>query len=653
MSKFLDIGVEKDHIESITKAGGLPALSELIWNSLDADASEIKIEYKKNGLEGFEYIKVIDNGHGLTYEKAQKVFSKLGGSEKKTVIQSPSGRRYHGKEGKGRYKSLSLGDSVKFVSVFESDNIKSTFDIVIDRNQLSKTQISDLKSLKKGEGQTGFLVEIFNINNKNANLALDNQYRKELEEKFTSYWLSYPKFKIFFNGNELDFLSMIKNKIENVIPVEDNGVKHIFRIKILEWNFDNKKKTYLCNLDGIPFIETSVGIRTSIPLSVFIQSDYIEKLQRDNTLEFYENNELVKGILKETKEFTRDYVRTRLHENSKEYIQELKQKGLYPYKDKADNLIEETKRQVFDIVALNLHEYLPSFSEQDDKNIKLTLNLVSESLNNDSKTLRRILTEVIELPEAKREELVELLDGTSLSNIIDTMTEIKNRLNFLNGLEQIIYENELNKNFKERKHLHKIIINETWIFGDEYTYGVDDVSLKTVLKTYLKECLQREDLEEIMDSEDNEELNTIPDVCLWKQFSLGKAGFENLVIELKKPSKNAGFIEKSQIEQYASKVANDKRFSFNKTKWNFILITKNVTKDVAPLMKQPNRKYGHIFEGENYNIFILTWGEIISEAKIRLNYIKERLNINLKDNDEGLNYIKARYKEYLPENLKD
>ena len=649
MSKILDLGVEKDHIESITKAGGIGALAELIWNSLDADASEIVIEFKKTALDGFEYIKVKDNGHGLTYDDAQKVFSRLGGSAKKFVYTSPNGRRYHGKEGKGRYKSLSLGDSVKFTSIYEDKGDKSTFEINIDRNQLSRTEISDLKQLKKGEGKTGFTVEIFNVNLKNASLALKPDSKKELEEKYTSYWISYPKFKIFINGVELEFSSLIKNTKEKLIPVEDGNTKHLFKLKILEWNFDNKKKTYLCNMDGIPFSETSLGIHSSIPISIFIQSDYIETLHRNNQLDFFESDEIITEIIKESKKFAREYVRNRLHEYSKEFITELKQKGIYPYKEPADNLIEETKRQVFDIVALNIHEHLPSFNEQDDKNKQLTLNLISEALNNDSKTLRRILTEVIELPESKREELVELLDSTTFTNIIDTMTVIKNRLNFLNGLEQIIYDKTTNQNFKERKHLHKIIVKETWIFGDEYALGVDDVSLKNVLKAHLKDCLHREDFEEIIGAENNEELNTIPDVCLWQQYSLGRAGFENLVIELKKPSLNAGFTEKAQIESYASKVANDKRFSKNKTKWNFILITKDVKKEIEPLLQQQNKRYGHIFDGDNYNIYILTWGEIIAEAKIRLNYIKEKLNINLKDNDEGLNYIRDKYKEYLPE----
>lgn len=367
MSKILDIGVEKDHIESLTKANGISSLMELLWNSLDADASEIRVEYKTNSLGGYEYIKIIDNGHGLTYQKAQDVFSRLGGSEKKLKTQSPSGRQYHGKEGKGRYKGLALGDYVKFTSTYQSNGALSEFNITLDRNHLSKTEISDLKLLKKGEGKSGFKVEISNINIKNADNALKFENRRELEEKFASYWINYPEFKIYFNDIELLFSSLIKNTEEVEIKVESGELTYKFIIKVIEWTFENKKKTYLCNSQGIPFLETNLGIRSSIPISVFIQSVYIEELQRDNTLELFEADEILLGILKSSKDFAREYIRKRLHEYSKEFIQDLKRKGLYPYKEPADNLIEESKRQVFDIVALQIHEYLPSFNDQDDK----------------------------------------------------------------------------------------------------------------------------------------------------------------------------------------------------------------------------------------------------------------------------------------------
>lgn len=192
--------------------------------------------------------------------------------------------------------------------------------------------------------------------------------------------------------------------------------------------------------------------------------------------------------------------------------------------------------------------------------------MVKEALENDASSLHKILTEVIELPQEKQEELVEILEETSLSSVIDTMTEIKNRLKFLSGLEQIIYDKELSKNILERKHLHKIVANETWIFGDEYTYGVDDVTLRNVLKANLK-FLGRNDLEEKVDESDNSGLQTIPDVCLWKQYSIGKPGEKrNLVIELKRPTVDAGQDELSQIKKYATNISKDKRFPKEKTK---------------------------------------------------------------------------------------
>lgn len=653
MSKTINLAVEKDHIESLTRSSGMNALSELIWNSLDADASEINISFKPNTLGGYEYITIEDNGHGLDYIKAQKVFGNLGGSEKKYSTQSPQGRQYHGKEGKGRYKSLALGDLITFTSTFKNGGEQlNTFDITFDRNHISSSIFSDLKIIPKETGNIGFKVEISNINNKQASEALQKRNRIELEQRFASYYISYPTFSVSFNGTKLDFNSVIKKTFEKKIPFDIDGKKTLFLIKIIEWNFNiEKKKTYLCNYKGIPFNEDNLGIRSSLPISIFIQSDYIELLHRDNKLNIDGLDENIIAVKKEAIKIAREYVKNQLHKYSSEYISKLKKDGIYPYKDNAESIVEVSKRQVFDIVALQIHEFLPNFDEQELKTKQLTLSLIKEALEKDANTLRKILSEVIELPDAKREELVEILEETSLSNIIDTMTEIKNRLNLISGLEQIVYDDNVGFDVKERKHLHKIVIKETWLFGDEYTLGADDITLKNVLKAYLKDALNREDFQEIFDSEDNSELNTIPDVCLWQQYSLGSAGKENLVIELKKPNKKAGFTEKTQIESYASKVTNDARFPKDKTKWKFILLVKDVKPELESSMNQKNRKYGHIIEGDNYDVYIFSWGTVLSEAKIRHEYIKEKLNISLQDNERGLNYLRNKYKEYLPDDF--
>jgi hypothetical protein len=648
MSKKIDLGVEKDHIESLTKAGGITAISELIWNSLDADASVIEIETKRNKLDGIESITIKDNGHGIDYSKAQDVFGRLGGSQKKLSTTSPNGRHYHGKEGKGRYKSLALGDLVQFKSTYKNSDSFKQFTITLDRNHLSYSDFSDLKTLPKGTGESGFEVLIQNVNLEHATEAIEVKNRKDIEQKFASYWINYPDFSISFNGNKLEFESLIKNTDLVDFLIEKEDLSYKFDIKVIEWNFDIKKKTYLCNTKGVPFKEINLGIRSTIPISIFIQSVYIEKLHRENTLDLQEMDEIVQLAHDKAKAFAREYVRIRLHQYSGEFIKGLKEKGLYPYTEKADSLIEESKRQVFDIVALQVNEYLPDFEDQQDKSKKFTLTLIKEALEKDSNALRKILTEVIELPDEKREELVEILEETSLSSVIDTMTEIKNRLKFLNGLEELIYNKEENKNVLERKHLHKIITNETWIFGDEYTYGVDDVTLKTVLKEYLKH-LGRDDFEETISTEENDELQIIPDVCLWRQFPQGVPGHKtNLIIELKKPRVDAGPDELSQIKLYASRVSRDRRFPKEKTKWKFLLVTKDIKSDIEYELEQTDRRYGHVLASDLVDVHVLTWGHIISEARTRFEYIKEKLNLNLMDNEKNLEYLKTKYREYLP-----
>ncbi|MCH8535453.1 MAG: ATP-binding protein [Flavobacteriaceae bacterium] len=648
MSKKIDLGVERDHIESLTKAGGVTAISELIWNSLDADSSVIEIETKRNKLDGIESITIKDNGHGIDYSKAQDVFGRLGGSQKKLSSTSPNGRHYHGKEGKGRYKSLALGDLVLFKSTYRNSDSFKQFTITLDRNNLSYSDFSELKTLPKEKGESGFEVLIQNVNQEYATEAIEIENRKDIEQKFASYWINYPDFTISFNGNRLEFESLIKHTDSTDFLIKKDDLSYRFDIKVIEWNFDIKKKTYLCNTKGVPFKEVNLGIRSTIPISIFIQSIYIEKLHRENTLDLQEMDELVQVAHDKAKIFAREYVRKRLHQYSGEFIKGLKDKGLYPYTDKADNLVEESKRQVFDIVALQVNEYLPDFEDQQDKSKKFTLTLIKEALEKDSNALRKILTEVIELPDDKREELVEILEETSLSSVIDTMTEIKNRLKFLNGLEELIYNKEENKNVLERKHLHKIITNETWIFGDEYTYGVDDVTLKNVLKEYLKH-LGREDFVETVSEKENDQLQIIPDVCLWRQFPQGVPGHKtNLIVELKKPRVDAGPDELSQIKLYASRISKDRRFPKEKTKWKFLLVTKDIKSDIEYELEQTDRRYGHVIASDLVDVHVLTWGHIINEARTRFEYIKEKLNLNLMDNEKNLDYLKTKYREYLP-----
>jgi hypothetical protein len=46
----IEIQVENDHIERLTGAKPILALSELIWNAYDADASQVRVEFEEGRL---------------------------------------------------------------------------------------------------------------------------------------------------------------------------------------------------------------------------------------------------------------------------------------------------------------------------------------------------------------------------------------------------------------------------------------------------------------------------------------------------------------------------------------------------------------------------------------------------------------------------
>jgi signal transduction histidine kinase len=72
----ISVQVENDHIERLTSAKPLIALSELIWNSYDADAREVYVDFEEGSLTKLGIIRIADDGVGVPYEKAPSFFSR-------------------------------------------------------------------------------------------------------------------------------------------------------------------------------------------------------------------------------------------------------------------------------------------------------------------------------------------------------------------------------------------------------------------------------------------------------------------------------------------------------------------------------------------------------------------------------------------------
>ncbi|WIB67583.1 hypothetical protein DEI93_00690 [Curtobacterium sp. MCBD17_035] len=98
----------------------------------------------------------------------------------------------------------------------------------------------------------------------------------------------------------------------------------------------------------------------------------------------------------------------------------------------------------------------------------LALSLLRETFETDPEALLPILRNFSQLPQARIDELKEVLEHTTLSQLISLGREVGNRVEFLSGLNAVLFERAIKKRMLERRQLHRILAHETWLFGEEW-----------------------------------------------------------------------------------------------------------------------------------------------------------------------------------------
>jgi hypothetical protein len=77
------IEVQQDFVERQSCAQPIPALAEIIWNAVDADATAVNVEFEDDGLGGMSKIIVSDNGHGIPRTEASTASTTLPNSARR------------------------------------------------------------------------------------------------------------------------------------------------------------------------------------------------------------------------------------------------------------------------------------------------------------------------------------------------------------------------------------------------------------------------------------------------------------------------------------------------------------------------------------------------------------------------------------------
>lgn len=641
----LRVSVESDHLEKLIKTP-LVGLAELVWNALDADADLVEITTLSNDAGGPDGLRVTDNGQGMNHERAELDFKKLGGSWKTTVTATDLGRALHGKHGQGRWAAYGIGESVVWDSIAKktasTEGELEQLRIAGRRSALNEFNLSESRPAAEG-AKTGTTVTVHELTKRAEKDLLRTDAAEELTTTFALYLEQYPV-KVIWDDTELDPSLLQLDRVD--VPLDVEGVDDEIVLVIIEWNRSVPRALHLCDASGMSYTHIQPGIHApGFQFTGYLTWDGFKEHHNDVMLGEMAA-EPIPAILEAAKDAMRAYFKKRTGDRGTELIAAWKADETYPYKTEPTTPIEHAERDLFEIVAV---ASASAVEAAEPKSRALSLRLLREALETSPATLRNVLAEVLDLPADQLEELGTLLERTTLSSLIAAARTITDRLDFLAGLEEIVFDSELRTYVKERSQLHRIMAAETWVFREEYALTADDHTLTTALKAHV-ELLGREDLApadltaEVVDDEGS---RMVVDLMLSKVIEQPDNRREHVVIELKRPTVHIGMDEFTQIQKYASAVAADARFEQTDTHWEFWIVGDSIKQPVLD-MQIEGAPPGMIVKNAKFTLRAVTWASVIQDARHRLRFVQKSLDYQ-SSQERGMTYLQLTHEKYLPE----
>lgn len=636
------IEVQPDFLERQSKARPVQAVTELIWNGLDADATRVDVRLVYGEL-GLTNVVVRDNGHGIPHQNAPELFTRLGGSWKKPGGRTKTkSRLLHGYEGRGRFKVFALGRVADWRVTYRTDQGDlCNYEITMLEDNIREVRITDEES--DDDGTIGVEIEVSELHRDFRSLNPDIAVQ-ELAENFALYLKDYREVSIVYEGMQLDpATAIVTTHTEPLNDINEDGTAHSVELEIIEWRNVTTRGLYLCTEQGFPLSKVTTRFHIGeFHFSAYLKSSFVTNLHGEAQLDLAEMNPILNVCIEEAQQAIKVYFRERAAQRARNVVEEWKSEKIYPYDGEARSPLEDAERKVFDILAVTASDYMPDFVSTPPKKKAFDLRMLRTAIEKSPEELQVILNEVLGLPKRKQAELAELLREASLSSIISAAKVVADRLKFLVGLEQILFEKDMKEKLKERSQLHKIIEDNTWLFGEEYNLSVSDRGLTAVLHKHRK--LLGHDI--VIDNpvKHVSQQSGILDLMLSRTLRRHRSyELEHLIVELKRPKAKISDRAITQVEKYAISVANDERFrSIEGVKWTFWAISDDV--DNYGMFRMGDS--GVISSKGNITVGIKTWGQMIEENKSRLQFFQEKLEHQV-DDKSALKHLQEKYQRFL------
>lgn len=611
-------------------------ICEYIWNSFDAQATKIELSFSipKEGIGTVSDVKLLDNGIGWDFSNLETTNTFISSTKEPQSNKTLPRGQY----GRGRYA---------FIWICSELNVYSK------RKKLILKHSTSIEKEENDNNINGTLIEFIGITDEFSDFLQSDKLRQSLILEYGWFLKENPQYKIIVNNIEIDSQANIKkSKIykSNDLPEElRNVVDDDFHAEIVLWNekpseYSNfyfldkeqnelKKATTGMNKKSDEFWH-SVYIKSSLfydnPDSI-IESEE-ESSSSQMKFSFGGESERARNIIrKKVRRFFKQeliYLRKPyLVENSKEFYYNLKEGGLIPDLHRFGIYDSES----YEELIKTIYVITPSlFVGKNDSERKFICTSFAGLLSTqDDEVLTVVLEQLQELTEEEKNELLDILHRTTLSNVIKTIKEVDHRIEVIDSLKSLIFEHK--NETLEVKHLQKILDENFWIFGEQFRlFSTTEGPLHKTLMGYAKDILEIE--EPTIETDSKKEL----DLFLTKQEVSGNNKQKNIIVELKRPSIKLGKKEYDQLENYMETIMNENVCNGENQDWEFYLIGNDYDSHIENKIKnamnhgEQERGLCQNIDGK-FKIYVRKWSDILEvEWSCKMQYLKERLQIQAK-----------------------
>jgi hypothetical protein len=610
-----------EHLGSQKYTTTARAIGELVANGFDANASVVDITFAQNDLFAITSLSVSDNGSGITPDVLKRRFCLVGVQPDEREDRSAFGKFGVGRLAVYRVGSLSAWRTVSATK--DNEKVECSFSLNAD----DRAALRIREKLVDAGTPTGTSITIFNLLDHGKETPTPARISAEMTSQFCSFLLGNSSKQITVNGDAIDVGSLVARRSEEIIQ-RSNTIRGRVKVEhvLLKRSVDESRfpQQVLFTSKG----RTVLGVQPDISLLsnylALVESRYFETIvsaNRESLIQMDGGFALIRdAVVDRVRSFTDKYRR----DERRRFIESARREDFYPYRHhreaSAPDPVASVQQAVYDVLLEKLNEAvnIEGMTKRQRAAIFLLLRRAFENEN-----FLTVIEEVASLSDEDIEKFRQLLERTTLDSIIRMSAEVTNRLNFLRVLHELVY-GDFAKHLKERKHLHRILEPQGWLFGPQFHLATSDQSFREVIRKHREEAGLGASSDGAIRAVAG--VADIPDLFLAASRDYpNDPKNHHLLVELKAPKVRIGDTEIAQIRRYGKTIRGSAEFDKLSTRFDIFLVSSEIRPDSEDERHKDNLPIGCIDSWENMKLWVFSWADVIARAQEEMRLVKQHL----------------------------